>query len=200
MDTCGVEKLILVIGNMKHLKTYNIFENTNIKVSIKKIPYITKVWKGVGKTETISGSSEIIDITGRKIILLDINGVNCPFYLSSGAAGKKDVPAGKWYPFFGISSDGWINKGSSQQINSYYGIDLLKYYGQYLDKTIGDVRNKEYPKAAGSSATEENKNWPHIKAINKDLIPAVNELSDSKEKFNQNIEQWKQKLRQAFQK
>jgi hypothetical protein len=185
---------------MNHLKTYKLFEHTNIRVGIKKIPYQAKVWKAVGKTEMTSGTTDIIDISGRKIILLDINGVNCPFYLSSGAAGKKDVPAGKWYPFFGISSDGWINKGSSQEINSYYGIDLLKYYGQYLDKTIGDVRNEEYPKAAGSSATEENKEWPHIKAINKDLVPAINEMSDSKEKFKQNIEQWKQKLRQAIQK
>lgn len=185
---------------MKHLKTYKIFENSNIKVSIRKIPYITKVWKGVGKTETLSGSSDIVDLAGRKIILLDMNGVNCPFYLSSGSGGKIDVPAGKWYPFFGISSDGWINKGSSKEINSYYGIELLKYYAQYLDKTIGDIRDKEYPKVAGSSATDETKDWPHIKAINKDLNPAVNEMSDTRENLNRNIEQWKQKLRQAIQK
>lgn len=167
---------------------------------MKKIPYITKVWKAVGKTETVSGSSDIIDLAGRKIVLLDINGVNCPFYLSSGDGGKIDVPAGKWYPFFGISSDGWINKGSTNQINSYYGIELLKYYAHYLDKTIGDVRGKEYPRVAGASATEDTKGWAHIKAINKDLNPALNEMEDTIKNLNQNIEQWKQKLRQVIQK
>nr|DAD59250.1 MAG TPA: hypothetical protein [Bacteriophage sp.] len=29
-----------------------------------------------------------------------------------------------WYPFFGIK-DGWLNKGTQEQINSFYGSPIL---------------------------------------------------------------------------
>lgn len=45
-----------------------------------------------------------------KLVLVDINGVQVPFYLSTGLGGKANVASGKWYPFFGIGDDGWINE------------------------------------------------------------------------------------------
>ena len=185
---------------MIHIQSFKIFENSNIKVKIQDIPYQTLEWKGVGNVIKKTGTTKILDITARKIILIDINGVNCPFYLSTGSGGKKDVLPGKWYPFFGIGPDGWFNKLSGKEINSYYGIDLLKYYAQYLDKTYGDLRGKDYPKAAGASSKEPNSDWPHIKAINKDLIPTANEMSSSFENLQKNIEQWRDKLRKAISK
>jgi hypothetical protein len=49
----------------------------------------------------VRGEAEIIDLGSRKMVMRDVNGVQVPFYLSSGLAGKKDVAAGKWYPFLG---------------------------------------------------------------------------------------------------
>lgn len=199
MVTCGVEKLILDTGNMKHLKTYQVFENSNIKAKIQDIPYETSEWKGVGNVVKKTGKTKVLDIAGRKIILIDINGVNCPFYLSTGHGGKKDVASGKWYPFFGIGSDGWFNKSSGLEINTYYGIELLKYYAQYLDKTYGDIsKDDSYPKAAGLS--KEGKTLSHISAINRDLIPTENELSNTRMNHEENIKQWKDKLKNAISK
>lgn len=184
---------------MNHLISFQLFENSKIKAKIQEIPYETSEWKGVGNVVKKNGTTKVLDIAGRKIILIDINGVNCPFYLSTGHGGKKDVVAGKWYPFFGIGPDGWFNKLSGTDINNYYGVDLLKYYAQYLDKTYGDIsKNDSYPKAAGASFKEDSTKWSHIKAINKDLIPTANELSDSRINLDKNIKQWKDKLRAAI--
>ena len=194
---------------MKHIKLYEAFlgeGNSNVRVFIKKIPYESVVWDETypGKKRPIQGETEILDVTGRKILLLDINGVNTPFYCSSGAGGKKDVPAGKWYPFFGIGFDGWFNKGSSSsEILNYYNQPLLKYYGEYLDKTIGDIRNKDFPSAKGndfvSKKQAEEKGYPiHILHINKDLEPTDNESPNSIINFQRNVEQWKTKLKKAI--
>ena len=73
-----------------------------------------------------SGKAKMIDIASRKIVLVNINGTAVPFYCSTGKGGKAGVASGKWYPFFGIGNDGWMNKGTESQINSYYGNQLLK--------------------------------------------------------------------------
>jgi hypothetical protein len=46
--------------------------------------------------------------------------------MSTGSGGKKTVATGQWYPIFGISPSGWLNKGKEAQINAYYDIELLK--------------------------------------------------------------------------
>jgi hypothetical protein len=88
----------------------SLFENSNpnshIKVKIQEIPYEKKVWKSVGNVSIETGSSKIVKYNERPIILLDINGVNVPFYQSTGLAGKKNVEPGKWYPVLGIGDDG----------------------------------------------------------------------------------------------
>ncbi len=88
------------------------------------------------------GHSKFINMMGRIIIVADINGYVQPFYLSSGMGGKKNVPAGKWYPFFGIDNDLWINKLSSTEIAAYYHNDTLKKISQQLDTVIGDIRDR----------------------------------------------------------
>jgi hypothetical protein len=128
-----------------------------------------------------TGSSSIIDMAGRKIVVRDVNGVQVPFYLSSGRAGKADVPAGKWYPILGIDPDtGWINKGSSAEIVNYYGSDALRQAAQELDTTIGDIRNDTSVPSVGPTG-------PHMDLINQGLSPTANEQSDTMEKFNANL-------------
>ena len=89
-----------------------------------------------------AGHSKFINMMGRVMSVADINGYAQPFYLSSGAGGKKNVPAGKWYPVFGIGNDFWINKLSSTDIAAYYHNDTLKKIAQQLDAVIGDIRDR----------------------------------------------------------
>jgi hypothetical protein len=143
------------------------------------------------KDKKIVGKSKIIDYNDRKIVLFDVNGVNVPFYLSSGHAGKKDVEAGKWYPFFGIGSDGWFNKLSAKEINNYYGIDILRSIAEALDKKIGDIRfDKSIPKVLLSGS--------HIEAINKGLTPTENGMSTSVINFHKNFNNFKKRLEEAI--
>jgi hypothetical protein len=133
------------------------------------------------RTVDETGTSSIIDMAGRKIVVRDVNGVQVPFYLSSGRAGKADVPAGKWYPILGIDPDtGWINKGSSAEIVNYYGSDALRQAAQELDATIGDIRNDTSVPSVGPTG-------PHMDLINQGLSPTANEQSDTMEKFNANL-------------
>jgi hypothetical protein len=90
----------------------------------------------------------------RIITMMDIGGVMVPFYISTGQGGKKDVKAGKWYPFFGYGKDdGWFNKGNQAQINDYYGNPLLREAAEQLDKQWGDIqkRRNEAPPASDLS-------------------------------------------------
>jgi len=69
------------------------------------------------------GSADVIDYGGRKIVVLDINGKNVPFYLSSGLSGKKNVSSGKWYPILGIDTEtGWFNKGTETGIFFFFSV------------------------------------------------------------------------------
>ena len=86
-----------------------------------------------------------IDYDGRKIVVVSINGVKVPFYVSSGKAGKVKVQPGRWYPIFGIGSDGWINKGTSDEIVGHYGSPTLKAVAEHLDRTLGDLRGVNLP-------------------------------------------------------
>ena len=179
---------------MKHIKSYPLFES-KINAVRQEIPYET--FEKDPRTgqynpkKRIQGKSKIIDYAGRKIVLFDVNGVNIPFYLSSGHGGKKDVTSGKWYPFFGLGSDGWLNKLSGTEINNYYGILILRNIAQSLDKQIGDIRtDSSFPKVTLSGR--------HIDAINRGLNPTQNEMSDTKVKFQQNFDNFKKRLENAI--
>ena len=89
---------------------------------------------------TKSGTSKLVT-TGdnRPTVVVNINGVNMPFYQSTGGGGKLTVPVGKWYPFFGTGPSGWINKGSEKSINAFYGSSVLKTYANLLNLRIGNV-------------------------------------------------------------
>lgn len=80
------------------------------------------------------------DMDGRKLVLIDMGNIKLPFYLSSGEGGKLNVAAGKWYPIFGISKSGWLNKGTEEQINDYYGSSVAKSVSKKLDDVLGDMR------------------------------------------------------------
>ncbi|WP_282265634.1 PLxRFG domain-containing protein [Stenotrophomonas sp. PS02298] len=145
------------------------------------IPVRRKEWdEATGRVREATGEGRIIDYGGRKMLLRNINGVMVPFYLSTGAGGKADVAAGKWYPFFGIGADGWINKLGSKEINNFYGSAELKKVAEQLDREIGDVREAAHEKAGVTG--------PHVDFINQSMLsPTENERSDTRKKVDATI-------------
>jgi len=132
------------------------------------------------------GEAPIVEYTapgnpGRLMVIRNINGVQVPFYLSTGSAGKKDVPPGKWYPFFGVK-DSWINKTGGQDMANYQNRKELAAVARQLDRTIGDIRHKAdrdlFPKIG---------NRESIVHVNQGFNPAGSGDADARDKVNANI-------------
>ncbi len=103
----------------------------------------------------------------RAVVVMEIDGVNVPFYCSTGAGGK-DVPAGKWYPIFGMGSQGWFNKGKDPDILRYYDSPRLKEVSDYLDRQIGDIRNQRVFASIPHVSELDDKT---LSVINRDMNP-----------------------------
>jgi hypothetical protein len=144
-----------------------------------------------GKYTKGRAKARIVDGGGRKIVMKSINGVLVPFYLSTGEGGKKTVPAGKWYPFFGVSEKGWINKLSEADIRDYYGSPEFKKAAEELDASIGDIREKQgYPRITtqGEAARTINKNGK---------LGVESKQPDTYEKVKANVETLKAEIAEA---
>lgn len=155
---------------------------TTEPVALTPIPYDTTIYDPTveGNKRQESGEANIIDYGGRKIVLRNINGVQVPFYLSTGSGGKKDVPAGKWYPFFGVGTDGWINKTGGKEMANYYNSAALRQEAELLDSTLGDVRDQEHTKVGRTGA--------HIDAINAGFTPSENNTPETLNTVRSNID------------
>lgn len=146
----------------------------------------------------------LLDIgAGRTAVMVNINGMHVPFYCSTGMGGKKSVQAGKWYPFFGLHEDGWINKLSEADINNYYGISLLKEIAEQLDAKYGDVTGKGHNEAGivPTSFTVEyaNKGMQAIwDIVNRDFIPVDNGTPETKDKVKANVEKLRKHISDSF--
>lgn len=152
---------------------------TNHDVFLEEIPFETYSMGNNGeldkKLPLINGFSQFVDISGRIVTTVNFNGFRIPFYLSTGIGGKKDVPAGKWYPFFGLSEDAYINKGTSKDIVKYYDSDELKKIALALDNKYGDIRKNKYQSISV-------KIGPQRDFINKDM-GVLADYSDSKDAY-----------------
>ena len=114
----------------------------------------------------------MINLAGRMIVLVNINGVDVPFYLSTGKGGKESVESGKWYPFFGLDPDGWFNKGSQEEINNYYNSPMLRIVAKALDKKFGDIRSDTGRKVVAKSYKENPTQFESIRRqVNRDVKP-----------------------------
>ena len=139
----------------------------------------------IGNTPAIIESMDDIGSKeGRAIILVDVGGKKLPFYISSGTAGKTDVPTGKWEFFGGITEKGWFRKGSLEDILSHYKSPELKEIADALDGKIGDIRDsvdvlrsagREYLGGTGDVAYMINMPEIDINKINQDVFSPENE-------------------------
>ena len=149
--------------------------------ALNEIPYDTVEFAGEGQPlRRSNGKSQVINFGGRMIVMRNVNGTMVPFYLSTGQGGKADVASGKWYPFFGIGTDGWINKTGGKEMTSYYGSEALRQAAEELDNTIGDIRND-------NSVPKVSSTGQHIDFINQGLTPAENRQADTLTKVKENI-------------
>ena len=105
---------------------------------------------------------------GRPLVLIDLGVIKLPFYRSTGDGGKERVESNKWYPMFGVGSNGWYNKCSQSQISNYYGSDLLKHTAQLLDRAIGSDAKCGWNLGSLPDSIEESV----YKAVNQDLSPS----------------------------
>lgn len=130
---------------------------------------ITKVHGYDVFLEDIPGAGangKIGQISGRPIVVVNVNGKKIPFYISTGSAGKGvnklSVPSGKWEAIFGIEKitdgagnfvgSGWFNKGTLSQIENHYGSKELKQIAKALDDKIGDVRDTKLVNTSAARA------------------------------------------------
>jgi len=88
-------------------------------------------------------TAKVVNTGSRIVAVYKVRGVNIPFYISTGGGGKASVPTGKWYPVFGIHSSGWLNKGTEESINKFYGSKELARGAEILNKYLGDLRSVE---------------------------------------------------------
>lgn len=134
----------------------------------------------------VDGSFQgMIDFADRKIVLVNINGVDMPFYLSTGQGRKYSVESGKWYPFFGLDPDGWFNKGSEDDINDYYGSAKLRNVAQALDKKWGDIRSTPKGKKVTYRFKDNPEQYESIRSqVNRDMEKPVYRIDHKGQKLD----------------
>lgn len=84
-------------------------------------------------------SASLVKCDGRVMAAVKFRNFRMPFYLSSGKVPKEGVTPGQWYPFFGIGSDGWLNK--MPDMGKYHNSATLEKTAKALDGLYGDIRH-----------------------------------------------------------
>ena len=172
----------------------DVAKNEPYTVTSVKIPYTTKTQAGAGQPVVVTSASADVVRFGspgdeRVAVVRNINGVNVPFYLSTGKGGKLDVPAGKWYPFFGLGSEGWVNKTGGKEMANYQGSEAFRMAALELDRTIGDIRGDipKYPKAPFSGLgflneglTPVNNGPGALQQVNANIASVLNRIEDGR--------------------
>jgi hypothetical protein len=141
---------------------------TNNPLKIERIPWSARQWDNTKKRRVdASGIAPVVELAGRHIISVNVNGKRTPFYRSTGLGGKEETVAGKWYPAMGIGDGAWINKTNGKDLAEYYGSPELAQIGAHLDKHVGDPTQHDWigpiPKvgATGRHAIFLNETFKH---------------------------------------
>lgn len=134
-----------------------------------------------------SGTAKVVNTGDRIMAVLNVRGVNIPYYISTGGGGKASVPTGKWYPIFGRHSSGWLNKGGEDSINKSYGSNVLALGSSRLNNMLGDLSSMEsqipFMKKSGDAI------------INRDLQPmSYSEVSANPDEFKKRVNSFLAKL------
>lgn len=139
----------------------------------------------------------VVTSTDRAKVLVNINGVIVPFYLTTGQAGKGLVPG--WYPFFGIGKDGWLNKTDKSDMETYYErywgketADIVKSISEELNSFYGTnpstFKNDGDPNATSRPLTTLADKVEDYINSKLNYTPAINN-ADARKTLRSNVEQ-----------
>jgi hypothetical protein len=139
----------------------------------------------------------VVTSTDRAKVLVNINGVIVPFYLTTGQAGKGLVPG--WYPFFGIGKDGWLNKTDKSDMETYYErywgketADIVKSISEELNGFYGTdpsaFKNDGDPNATSRPLTTLADKVEDYINSKLNYTPAINN-ADARKTLRSNVEQ-----------
>lgn len=176
------EEVLSRFDDRSKIDTFDIeIDGVTIPLRLDQIPFVNI------KDET--GTNNIVNFNKRHIVLVNINGFHLPFYKSTGEAGKKNVPPGHWYPIFGISQYGWLNKGTEEQIANYYDSPVFRAISEKLDELMGTdpTQNQIFGPWYMSDKDEDVSTLPQIQFINQDMNPVNNKTSITIDTVEQNI-------------
>ena len=148
------EYMVIAMSKSDAEKMGYVWNGKDLTSSIDNSRNMARLRQQIGKPLTsIHGTPVVIESmsdfgafqnSGRAVVMVKVGNKKLPFYISTGSAGKTDVPAGKWEIFGGITSDGWFRKASSTAlIKAHYNSAELKQIANALDNNIGDLRDTE---------------------------------------------------------
>lgn len=128
---------------------------------------------------TVDGATySVLNVAERMVTIVNIGGVNVPFYLTTGHGGKNLTPA--WYPMFGYSESGWLNKTN--------GKDMESYYERLMGKEASDILKKTAEKLNAKFGTTPNSIKQTGILTSKQTYNAVNSTLNFKPVENQKID------------
>ncbi len=98
---------------------------------------------------------QIVKYNGRPMILANISiphptrhariNIRVPFFMSIGEDNRDGIPIGRWYPFFGITSDNHLRKlGDKNSLVNYYNSSELRSIAERLDASLSDTGIGKY--------------------------------------------------------
>ena len=147
----GADYMVITMSKSDADKMRYVWNGNDLTYPIDNSQNMARLQQQIGKPITsIRGTPVVIEtmsdfgqVSGRAIVMVRVGNKKIPFYISSGTAGKTDVPTGKWEFFGGITANGWFRKGFTTEITNHYNSAELKQIADALDNTIGDLRDTE---------------------------------------------------------
>ena len=148
----GADYMVITMSKSDADKMRYVWNGNDLTYPIDNSRNMARLQQQIGKPITsIRGTPVVIEtmsdfgqVSGRAIVMVRVGNKKIPFYISSGTAGKTDVPTGKWEFFGGITAKGWFRKGrTTTEITNHYNSAELKQIADALDNTIGDLRDTE---------------------------------------------------------
>lgn len=179
------EDLVQKYGDKLNIDRFTItVDGVTIPLTLDQMPFVTR---DMSTMQLRSGNINIINHYDRNIVVVNINGFHQPFYMSTGQGGKATVAKGQWYPIFGISAEGWLNKGTEAQINNYYGSPILQAIAERLNELLGTGLQTEMMGPPTPAVFKEGFVNPVLDFINQDMHPVENKTATTIESVNNNI-------------
>ncbi len=147
----GADYMVITMSKSDADKMRYVWNGNDLTYPIDNSQNMAQLRQQIGKPITsIRGTPVVIETmsdfgrrSGRAIVMVKVGNKKLPFYISTGSAGKTDVPTGKWEFFGGIAESGWFRKGFTTEITNHYNSAELKQIADALDNTIGDLRDTE---------------------------------------------------------